>query len=134
MVRKAVCFLVVGFGFAVIVAPAWAHHSHVAYEPEKTVWLEGVLKEVTWRNPHMHVTLDVPAKDGKIENWAFEVAGVSSTLQSGVTPEVLKVGNRVKILAHPSRDPNKRLALFLGIEYNGKVYARGTRARGDEVQ
>jgi hypothetical protein len=45
---------------------------------------------------------------------------------SGISPQLLKVGTRVKIIAHPARDSSKRTAEFMGMELNGKYYARGT--------
>jgi uncharacterized protein DUF6152 len=112
-----------------IVAPAWAHHSHQVYEDEKTITAEGVISAVRWANPHVYISLDVPAAGGKTENWMFELAPLASVLNSGVTPQVVKVGNPARIIAHPAKDPAKHTGLFLGIEINGKVYARGTRAR-----
>lgn len=117
-------------GVAAMVSPLSAHHSHSAYEVGKLVTMEGVVSDVQWKNPHMVVALDVPAGGGKVDTWVFEVAGTASTVSSGITPRILKVGNKVKIFASPSKDKNKKLALFLGMEYDGKVYARGGRARG----
>lgn len=129
MIRRGISILVVTMG---IVAPAWAHHSHVAYEAVKIVEVDGVVAEVKWANPHMTVILDVPTQEGKTEPWLFEGSSTSSTLGSGMTADVLKIGNRVKIFAHPSRNPAKREALLMGLEWNGKVYARGagTNIRG----
>ena len=129
-VRKILCVPLLAL--AATVAPAWAHHSHSAYEVGKLVTMEGVVSQVQWKNPHMVVALDVPTAGGKVDTWVFEVAGTASTVSSGITPRILKVGNKVKIFASPSRDKTKHLALFLGMEYGGKVYARGGRARGFE--
>ena len=128
MFRKAI-WLLASLGFAAIVAPAWAHHSHQVYEDEKTITAEGVISAVRWGNPHVYITLDVPVGDGTKQSWMFELAPVASVLNSGISAEVVKVGNPAKIIAHPAKDPNKHTGLFLGLEVNGKVYARGTRAR-----
>jgi len=45
---------------------------------------------------------------------------------SGISPQVLKVGNRVKIIAHPPRDQSLRAGEFMGMEIDGVYYARGT--------
>ena len=135
MARQAVSILAASLGFAtILVAPAWAHHSHAAYEPVKMISVEGVVSEVRWTNPHMWIVVDVPGENGQIEKWGIEGSGTASTVSSGVSPQVLKVGAHVKILAHRSRDPQKHTALFMGMEVDGKVYARGggTDIRGKE--
>ena len=72
------------------------------------------------------VTLDVPTSDGKTESWGFEGSGAASMVASGISPQILKVGNRVKIIAHPPRDDSQRTAEFMGMEVNGTYYSRGT--------
>jgi hypothetical protein len=128
MMRKAMVVLVLTLAIG---APLAAHHSHVAYDVGRVVELTGTVSDVQWKNPHMLLSVDVPNQSGKVDTWHLEMSGVASTVSAGVTPQVLKVGNKVKIMASPSKDPKKTLGLFLGIEYNGKVYARGGRARNE---
>lgn len=125
MARMGACIFVVSLGFAVIAVPVLAHHSHAAYEPVKLISVEGVITEVKWTNPHMWIVLDVPAGDGTTESWGFEGSSTAATVASGISRNILKVGNRVKILAHRSKDQTKRTGLFMGIEVDGKFYARG---------
>ena len=41
---------------------AWAHHSQSQYEPEKTISVEGTLKQASWGNPHtLFVIVGKPA-------------------------------------------------------------------------
>lgn len=74
----------------------------------------------------MWVTLDVPTADGKTESWGIEGSAPASMVASGISPQILKVGNRVKIIAHPPRDKSTRTAEFMGMEVNGVYYSRGT--------
>jgi uncharacterized protein DUF6152 len=129
MLRNSI--FAVSLGLIAAVTPAWAHHSHQVYEDEKTITAEGVITSVRWANPHVYITMDVPVEGekGKTEPWTFELAPVASVLASGVTPQVVKAGNPAKIIAHPDKDATKHTALFLGIEINGHVYARGTSTR-----
>lgn len=131
MLRTAVGILMVSGVVGLMAPKVVAHHSHIAYEPVKLLTFEGVVSEVRWRNPHMWIVIDVPV-NGKVESWGFEGSSTSSTLASGISPKVLKVGARVKIVAHPSKNPESRTGLFMGMEINGKYYARGggTNIRG----
>ena len=126
MVSKTVCILTVLIGFISIQVLSAGHHSRAMFDTGKLISVEGTVTNVEWRNPHMWVTLDVPGPNGKMESWGFEGSGTAAMVASGISPQILKIGNRVKIIAHPPRDPAKRTAEFMGMEVNGKYYARGS--------
>jgi Family of unknown function (DUF6152) len=126
MAWKAVGILTVLLGFVPMTVPLSAHHSRAMFDVNELVSVEGVVTKVEWRNPHMWVTLDVPVSGDKTESWGFEGSGAASMVASGISPQILKVGHRVKIIAHPPRDKSKRTAEFMGMEVNGRYYSRGT--------
>ncbi len=126
MARKTVGILTMLLGFVSMAAPLSAHHSRAMFDIDTFISVEGVVTKVEWKNPHMWVTLDVPTSDGKTESWGFEGSGAASMVASGISPQILKVGNRVKIIAHPPRDDSQRTAEFMGMEVNGTYYSRGT--------
>ncbi len=113
-------------GFVSMAPPLSAHHSRAMFDVDTFISVEGVVTKVEWRNPHMWVTLDVPTPDGKMESWGFEGSGAASMVAAGISPQILKVGNRVKIIAHPPRDDSQRTAEFMGMEVNGTYFSRGT--------
>ena len=135
MARKTVRILAVLLAFVSMTDVPSAHHSRAMFDVEKLISVEGVVTEVQWRFPHMWIALEVPGPNGKTESWGFEGAGAAMMVASGISREILKVGNRVKIIAHPPRDSSKRTAEFVGMEVNGKFYSRGTesniRGRGE---
>ena len=116
-------------GFVSMAGPL--SHSRAMFDVDVLISVEGVVTNVEWRNPHMWVTLDVPTADGKTESWGFEGSGAASMVASGISPQILKVGNRVKIIAHPARDKSTRTAEFMGMEVNGVYYSRGTGSNWD---
>jgi hypothetical protein len=122
---RTVAILTVLLGFSAATTLS-AHHSRAMFDVDTLVSVEGVVTDVQWRNPHMWVTLDVPGPDGKMESWGFEGSGAASMVAAGISPQILKVGNKVKIIAHPGRDKAKRIAEFMGMEVNGRYYSRGT--------
>jgi len=126
MAWKRVGILTVLLGFMSMTAPLSAHHSRAMFDVSELISVEGVVTSVQWRNPHMWVTLDVPGPKGTTESWGFEGAGPASMVAAGISPQILKVGNRVKIIAHPPRDKSTRTAEFMGMEVNGRYYSRGT--------
>jgi len=126
MAWKRIGILPVLVGVIVITAPLSAHHSRAMFDVSQLISVEGVVTDVQWRNPHMWVTLDVPGPNGATESWGFEGSGAASMVAAGISPQILKVGNKVKIIAHPPRDKSKRAAEFMGMEVNGRYYSRGT--------
>jgi hypothetical protein len=128
MARKTIGILTVLLGVVLMTAAPSAHHSRAMFDIEKLISVEGVVTDVQWRFPHMWITLDVPGANGKTESWGFEGAGAAMMVASGISPQILKVGHRVKIVAHPPRDSSKRTAEFVGMEVNGKFYSRGTES------
>ena len=126
MARNTVGILTVIVGLVSMTTLLSAHHSRAMYDVDQRVSVEGVVTNVEWRTPHMWLTLDVPGPTGKPESWGFEGSGAASMVASGISPQILKVGNRVKIIAHPPRDKSKRTAEFMGMEVNGRYYSRGT--------
>ena len=126
MTWKAVGILAMLLGFVSMAVPLSAHHSRAMFDVDVLVSVEGVVTKVEWKNPHLWVTLDVPAPDGKTESWGFEGSGAASMVAAGISPQILKVGNRVKIIAHPPRDKSQRTGEFMGMEVNGTYYSRGT--------
>ncbi len=126
MAWKAVGILTVLLGFVPMTAPLSAHHSRAMFDVNELISVEGVVTKVEWRNPHMWVTLDVPGPNGTTESWGLEGSGAASMVAAGISPQILKAGNRVKIIAHPPRDKSQRIAEFMGMEVNGKYFSRGT--------
>jgi hypothetical protein len=126
MAWKRVGILLVLLGLMALTASLSAHHSRAMFNVNELISVEGVVTDVQWRNPHMWVTLDVPGPNGKTESWGFEGSGAASMVAAGISPQILKVGNKVKIIAHPPRDKATRTAEFMGMEVNGKYYSRGT--------
>ncbi|MDG2087913.1 MAG: DUF6152 family protein [Arenicellaceae bacterium] len=83
---------------------ARAHHSTLGFfNPEERSEVEGVLTNITWRNPHIRFTLDVTAADGTTEEWKIEASALSVLKSRGLDQNFMQPGDRIKIYGHPSR-------------------------------
>lgn len=51
----------VGLGALALAPRAFAHHGWSGFDQERPVWLEGQVKKVAWRNPHVELALELPA-------------------------------------------------------------------------
>ncbi len=84
------------------VLPIGAHHSHGNYT-DKTIDLEGVVKEVHLVAPHSFVYIEVK-KGGTVESWVLEATSRSGLEKIGITRDYLKPGDAIKARCHPLVD------------------------------
>ena len=81
-----------------------AHHSAVMYEGEKTITLEGVVKEFQYTNPHSWLLVEVTNEDGSVTTWGFEAEGPSTLLRAGIRIGDLSSGTELTITGRPMLD------------------------------
>lgn len=95
-------------GAAVIFsARVQGHHSFAEYYLEAdTIEVEGEILEFQYKNPHSWIHIEAQDAFGGRKIYAAEWASVSRLDRDGITPNFLKVGERVRIWASPSRNPN----------------------------
>src|SRR3954468_20331303 len=74
-----------------------AHHEILAkFDDHKPVALNGIVTLVDWRNPHVHVFVNVPAPTGVV-NWAIELEGPIDLQRSGWSRDSLRPGDRIHV-------------------------------------
>src|SRR5262245_17948038 len=108
-----------------VAAPALAHHSGAMFEKEKTVTLEGVVKEFQYTNPHSWLLVDVKNKDGSVTTWGFEAEGPSTLHRAGIRPSDLTPGTKLKITGRPMKDGSPAAAWIDAIRADGKKFEPG---------
>lgn len=99
--------------FALVAAfPASGHHSFAVYDFEQQIPFEGVVATLSFKNPHIAMTLTHTRPDGTTETIDFvEGAPANMAVRGGLTPEMIKPGTKVTAIGSPRRDnPN---AFFL---------------------
>ena len=91
----------------VLYGPAIAHHSVAAYDVEHVVPMEGIVKAVSWTNPHITYQVEVPPKDNKpAETWVFETSSPGVLTRSGWTKKSLQPGDKATFAVAPLRSGN----------------------------
>lgn len=120
--RNALAVLM-GAGILLLIATsAPAHHSGAMFEEEKTVTLEGVVKEFQYTNPHSWLIVDVPNDDGTVTTWGFEAEGPSTLRRSGIRVGDLKPGTKLTITGRPMKDGRPAAAWVDAIREDGKRF------------
>jgi hypothetical protein len=91
---------------------SFAHHSTAAYDSSKTLTLSGVVTEVKWVNPHSYVNILVTGADGKQTKWSILSGTPTLNVRNGWKYGDVKVGDKVTVVVHPSRDPKMHAAIM----------------------
>jgi hypothetical protein len=81
-----------------------AHHAfYSVYDRDKTVKIEGTLKEFLWRNPHSFVRVEAPDEKGEMQSWMIEWAAPAQLTEKGVSSATLRPGDKIVVTGHPGR-------------------------------
>jgi hypothetical protein len=87
------------------VSPASAHHSFATeYDRAKPVSVTGTVRKVEWRNPHIWFYVEVKDERGRLTTWGFSGAPPAFLLRQGISKDVLKPGDIVKVDGFRARD------------------------------
>lgn len=111
--------LVLCAGVAVVAGTdrLFAHHSFGAtYDSSQRIEVEGVVKEMVWRNPHSFLRLDVTDKEGVTKTWALEWGSISQLSGSQLTRTTLKPGDRLVVSGEPARDQSSPRLLIVSVK------------------
>ena len=119
------------FGFAAAAAvacsaPAFAHHSFSMFDADKTVTLNGTVKELEWTNPHAWLRVMVnDATSGKAVQYAVEMGSPGQQARVGWKPDSVKAGDKVTVKIHPLKDGSRGGQFLSAVLPNGQELGMG---------
>ena len=95
-------------GLVLATTAAVAHHAVPAkFDDRKPMTLSGVVTLVDWRNPHVHLFINV--KDAKeILNWAIELESPIELQQSGWNKESVQPGDTITVQGIAARNGSRQ--------------------------
>jgi len=106
--------------------PLSAHHGppiEPFYDTSSLVEMDAAITEIFWRNPH--VRFRVRADDGEI--WELETDPIGMLARRGVGPDLLQIGDRVRVAGRVSNRNPREMALMNLLLPNGEEFT-GTAA------
>ncbi len=119
--------VITGLGALCVSLPLLAHHSTATvYDVSRDVSMAGTVTEVVWRNPHIHIYVDVTDDAGNVVNYAVEGGTPNSLYRRGWRKDDLKPGDEVTIEgAAPSRNGSARVHLGSITTADGRQFFSG---------
>ena len=119
--------VITGWGALCVSLPLLAHHSTATvYDVSRDVSMAGTVTEVVWRNPHIHIYVDVTDDAGNVVNYAVEGGTPNSLYRRGWRKDDLKPGDEVTIEgAAPSRNGSARVHLGSITTADGRQFFSG---------
>lgn len=109
-----------GLLLAAAASSALAHHSHAMFDHTKTVTVTGRVSEVSYRNPHVFLWIEVEADGGEIQTWSVEMSNIQNMIRRGIGGGTFTVGEQVTVTMHPLNNGN------LGGNYVSVIDSDGT--------
>ena len=86
-----------------LAGPALAHHSFSMFDNEHQTKIEGTVTKFEWTNPHVYIQLAV-SEAGGVKNYTVECANPGILNRVGWKFNVVKPGDKVKMVVAPLRD------------------------------
>ena len=106
-------------------ASAFAHHSFAMFDAQKTVTLQGTVKEFEWRNPHSWLRIMVnDEKTGNPLLWAVELSSPGRLITMGMRADSVKAGDAVSVTFHPMKDGTRGGQFVQAVLPGGKQVIR----------
>jgi hypothetical protein len=97
---------------ACLSATAAAHHSVSPYDRSGNQEVEGEITSITWRNPHIFLTLDVTDDSGQTVEWLIEGDSANAAARRGYTRDTLSVGDTIRVAGWPSTRGQREIFLI----------------------
>ncbi len=117
--------------------PATAHHSRSMFDMTQNIIYRGVVKEYRWQNPHSHIVIIVgsdAADRSTIGTWDIEASSISLMVSQGWSRDTFEPGDRITVVAHPSRSSSKDVLLFYAIQPDGTRLYRAQHRYASEAE
>lgn len=102
--------------------PAHAHHSFGMFDNTRELWLDGVIKEFQWTNPHAWIQVMVTDEVGTEVEWSLEGGSPNILSRNGWKRTVLQPGDKVRILIYPLKSGEPGGSFLEVHKEDGSVY------------
>lgn len=94
--------------------------------------VEGEVTEFRWQNPHVVFTMRVDGEGGASQLWEIETLSISGISRWGITQDLFKVGDRLRVAGNPARKSTNNIFVRNILLPEGREIVLGGGARWSE--
>jgi hypothetical protein len=123
-------FLILVGAALMLAGPAFAHHSFAMFDFSKEITVVGEVKEFLWRNPHMHILMNVSDGKGGIVEYDIEGGTPNNLRRNGWSADTLKPGDKISVVMRPLKNGDKGGNLIRASRENGTPIGNAGGGRG----
>jgi hypothetical protein len=135
MKRKIVISVFLAAALLMVSASVFAHHgTGVAYQPDKSITLQGVVTDWIWSNPHCGLLFDVTDEQGNVVHWGAELGNPHLLSRAGFSKEIVKQGDKITVVGHPSKSGAPRIEFQNMVLPDGRtISTKNVKGNGEKA-
>ncbi len=109
-----------------------AHHSRAGYDTakDKLTTLNAVVREVSWRNPHVYLIWDVKDDKGTAVPWTGEFSSPATMISEGLSRNTFRPGDPIAVTFMPARAGTPQGLVIRMVRPDGTVVIDLSERRG----
>jgi hypothetical protein len=105
---------------------SFAHHSYqLKFDNTKEITLSGVIKEVSWGNPHIEYILEVSNEIGaetEVELWSIPTAAPGVARSNNLSSNSIQIGDSVTFSGWPARNGSESMRALEVVLEDGNIF------------
>jgi hypothetical protein len=115
MMNKIICTLTL----FLVPLLTYGHHSFTEYNVDVIQELQGEVISISWRNPHIGISLRANNADGTEAVWSLEAQDVNSLGRRGIDGSLINVGDTVRVAGNVSMRRSNNMSISNLLLANG---------------
>ena len=92
--------------------PVMAHHSRANFQLDEVITIEGVVRDYSWKNPHVYMEIEVSGENNQSISWLIESHSLTGLRKLGWDRGSFKAGDQVVVVGNPDRNSERRFLLM----------------------
>jgi hypothetical protein len=119
-IARAATALALIASWALLTAPAFAHHSTAEYDMASLTSVKGTVTKFEWTNPHAYIYIEAKDDKGATITWTAELASLGMLARVNWKRETVKPGDEITMVGNRAKDGRLVMRLDKIVLANGQ--------------